>query len=291
MQLDGADSDLYKLVLRANTRTGAGIAANQEIVLNYGVQYNVDMGNPFMDEQTKKKYKTTVEAFFSKAAGLEDSQSQIVPEAVPQPVPAKASSGAPAPKAVPDSKAPPAKASPVPPPVAPQTAAASPGTQPPKNSSHPPPAPPQPKATVLDQLQPGAQAKDTAPTPTVSISPGDENLLKQMSDPPLEIKLEEGRLVITTLSEANRRLKPLTILCEFFRGKITPDAVPPGVPSFPFAISLKSLILDAGSSTFKTVESLIKEKSLTQIYMHEPFPQGVPPKELKPRASYLSPLP
>lgn len=67
--------------------------------------------------------------------------------------------------------------------------------------------------------------------------------------------------------------------------------MPPEVPSFPFAVTLKSLILDAGSNTFKTVESLIKEKNLTQIYMYEPFPQSMPPKDLKPRASYLSALP
>ena len=72
MKIDGAETEMYKLILRASTRTGSGIAANQEIVLNYGVQYDVNMGNPWVDEQTKKKYKTTLETFFDKAAGLED---------------------------------------------------------------------------------------------------------------------------------------------------------------------------------------------------------------------------
>lgn len=269
MKIDGAETEMYKLILRASTRTGSGIAANQEIVLNYGVQYDVNMGNPWVDEQTKKKYKTTLETFFDKAAGLEDSASQSVSEAVTQPVPAKPSTGAPAPQ----------------PPV------------PAKPSSGAPAPRPVPKA--VQGKMPATKALPVpsentpilgAPPPKAS-SPTEANVLKQISDPPLELKLEEGRLVITTLSDAKRRLKPLTILCEFFKGKITPDAVPPEVPSFPFAVTLKSLILDAGSNTFKTVESLIKEKNLTQIYMYEPFPQSMPPKDLKPRASYLSALP
>ena len=269
MKIDGAETEMYKLILRASTRTGSGIAANQEIVLNYGVQYDVNMGNPWVDEQTKKKYKTTLETFFDKAAGLEDSASQSVSEAVTQPVPAKPSTGAPAPQ----------------PPV------------PAKPSSGAPAPQPVPKA--VQGKMPATKALPVpsentpilgAPPPKAS-PPTEANVLKQISDPPLELKLEEGRLVITTLSDAKRRLKPLTILCEFFKGKITPDAVPPEVPSFPFAVTLKSLILDAGSNTFKTVESLIKEKNLTQIYMYEPFPQSMPPKDLKPRASYLSALP
>ncbi|CAE7467364.1 unnamed protein product [Symbiodinium sp. CCMP2592] len=270
MQIDGAESEMYKLILRVSTRSGSGIAANQEIVLNYGVHYDKDLGNPWIDEQTKKKYKTTLETFFSKAAGLEDSESLSKSLAVAQPAGARPNPFAPAPQ-------PPVSGVPAPQPVPKAVEGGVPAAK----------ALPVPSQNASAKALPVPPQDSSAAPPPKASPPSDPNVLKQISDPPMELKLEEGRLVITTLSDAKRRLKPLTILCEFFKGKITPDAAP-GVPSFPFAVSLKSLILDAGSNTFKTVESLIKEKNLTQIYMHEPFPQGMPPKELQPRASCLS---
>jgi len=112
----------------------------------------------------------------------------------------------------------------------------------------------------------------------------DPTVISDMEDPPLRVTSEDGRIVFTTLSEKRRRLSKFAVLAEFAEGRMTSDLASAGNELvFPWEINPKSLVSFEGK--IQSLASLIKDKKLQSVYLHEAFPEGVPPKELKPRAS------
>ena len=77
----------------------------------------------------------------------------------------------------------------------------------------------------------------------------------------------------------------MAILAEFAEGRLTSDLSSAGSDElvYPWEMTCKSWVAFEGK--MQSLSSLIKDKKLQSVYLHEAFAEGVPPKELKPRAS------
>eukprot|EP00435_Cladocopium_sp_Y103_P061140 s2541_g22.t1 len=195
--------------------------------------------------------KATLHDFFAKAAGV-----QHVEEPVPTVVKAEQPAGQPVANAG-------------------QGALPAP---PPTPKAFAPPAPPVPKPAAPPKSEPTMpKARPVAQAEPV--------VIRDMEDPPLRVTLEDGRIVFTTLSDKNRRLSKYSVLAEFAEGRMTSDLPGPasGVSVFPWEVSPKSMACTDGK--IQSLASLIKDRKLQSVYLHEACTEGVPPKELKPRAS------
>eukprot|EP00435_Cladocopium_sp_Y103_P067700 s418_g30.t1 len=241
--LEMDQNSMYRLVLKVSSRNGAGISGGSEVVVNYGLAYDLGQGNPWsVDEGGNKRYKATLHDFFAKAAGVH----------VEEPVPTVVKAEQPVPK--------PAQTAAVPKPLQ-------------------PPAPvPKPPAVATKAGQPAEPTMPKAPPAAVS----EPVVIRDMEDPPLRVTLEDGRIVFTTLSEKNRRLSKYSVLAEFAEGRMTSEPVS-GQTIFPWTVSVKSMVCVEGK--IQSLASLIKDRKLQSVYLREAFTEGVPPKELKPRAS------
>ena len=245
------DTFLQLVVCTAN---GAGVAAGSELLIDYGKEFDFSCLDPDASENSRKKWKGSLDVYFSRhaSAAIEESGEAMPPEG---------SGGEPQKTAVEVKPAGGASGQKVEP-----AAAEDPQLKHGASSGElvPPPG------------APGGDVNPATPKPVVDF----DMLFKTTAPFSLQVSVsKEGTYHLQNLERANKKLGAKTFLHEWTDGKVTASE---NDDLMAFSdVSLATLVWSRDSKELMDLKSLIKKFNVKSVWGFEAFPAAAPPQHLK----------